>query len=156
MNIPRRIVVGIDGSPESLAALEWAVYEAECTCGEIDAVLVYDSGLAWIDVGSEYQAAIVEHSAARAKQELLRTISASSSEGHDRITIHPLVVDGVPARVLAEHARDADLLVVGTRGRGAFAPHLLGSVSQRCAELSTCPVVIVPSPRPESSGGGES
>ena len=36
MNIPRRIVVGIDGSPESLAALEWAVYEAECTCGEID------------------------------------------------------------------------------------------------------------------------
>ena len=153
MNVPRRIVVGIDGSPESLAALEWAVYEAECTCGEIDAVLAYDSGLAWIDVGSEYQAAIVEHSAARAKQELLRTIGAISSEGHDRITIHPLVVDGVPARVLAEHARDADLLVVGTRGRGAFAPHLLGSVSQRCAELSPCPVVIVPSPRPEPSEG---
>ncbi len=61
-----RIVVGIDGSAESQAALVWAVHEAERTGAEIDAVLAYDSGLAWIDVGSEYQAVIVEQSAKRA------------------------------------------------------------------------------------------
>ena len=145
----RRIVVGIDGSPESRAALEWAVHEAEATGSEIDAVLAYDSGLAWIDVGSEYEAVIMEQSAARASDELHRTLEAIPPDELGGVTVHPVVSAGAAARVLVEQAQDADLLVVGTRGRGGFAGLLLGSVSQRCAERSPCPVVVVPGPKSE-------
>ncbi len=150
----RRIVVGIDGSPESRAALEWAVREAQCTGGEVDAVLAYDSGLAWIDVGSEYQDAIVKHSAERAGEELHCTLEEMAPDGRWPVSVHPFVVAGRPAEVLVELAREADLLVVGSRGRGAFAGLLLGSVTQRCAERSMCPVVIVPGPRSKQDGGG--
>ncbi len=77
MATPRRIVVGIDGSPGSCAALDWAMQEAEQTGGEIDAVLAYDSGLAWIDVGSQYQPAIVEQSAARRRRSCTRRSTRS-------------------------------------------------------------------------------
>lgn len=156
MTTARRVVVGIDGSPESRAALEWALHEAECTGREIDAVLAYDSGLAWIDVGSDYESVIVERSAARATEELHRTLDGVSSLGQGTVVVRPRVVEGGAAHVLVELAHDADLLVVGSRGRGGFAGLLLGSVSQRCAERSPCPVVVVPGHRPEVSNGGTS
>ena len=154
--VPRahgRIVVGIDGSPESRAALDWAAHEAHRAGGEIDAVLAYDSGLAWIDVGSEYEDAIVKHSAEHAGDELHSTLDEMTPDGGWPVTVHPLVVAGPPAEVLVEIACEADLLVVGSRGRGAFAGLLLGSVSQRCAERSSCPVVVVPGPRSIQDGG---
>ena len=55
-------------------------------------------------------------------------------------------IEGNPADVLHDEARDAALLVVGSRGRGGFAGLLLGSVSQRVAQRAPCPVVIVPLP----------
>ena len=51
---------------------------------------------------------------------------------------------GDPRAVLMEEARDSDLLVVGSRGRGGVVGLLLGSVSQRCIETAVCPVVVVP------------
>ena len=53
------------------------------------------------------------------------------------------MVEGYPAPTLIDEAREADLLVVGSRGHGAFAGMLLGSVSQHCAQQAACPVVIV-------------
>jgi nucleotide-binding universal stress UspA family protein len=144
-NHARRIVVGVDGSQESLAALTWAIEEADLAGGEIDAVLAYDSGLAWIDVGSEYQAPILEQSAACAKAALHQALEGLGIEGSTSVPVRPLVVEGQPARVLVELARDADLLAVGSRGRGGFTGVMLGSVSQRCAGHSRCPVVVVPS-----------
>jgi nucleotide-binding universal stress UspA family protein len=142
----RRIVVGVDGSPQSRTALEWAVEQALRTGGDVDAVLAYNSGLAWIDVGSEAESLIVTRSAEVAKQTLHDTIAAAELPDDHSVRVHPLVVEGEPARVLVELAQHADLLVVGTRGRGGFAGLLLGSVSQRCAERSPCPVVVVPTP----------
>jgi nucleotide-binding universal stress UspA family protein len=152
----RRIVVGVDGSPEACAALEWAVREAERTGGDVDAVLAYDSGLAWIDVGSDYQTAIVQHSAEHAWGELHRALTEANPDGKWPVPVHPLAVAGAPAEVLVDFGRKADLLVVGSRGRGAFAGLLLGSVSQRCAERSTCPVVVVPGPRADAELEGAS
>ncbi len=54
------------------------------------------------------------------------------------------VVEGTPAPTLLEAAEGADLLVVGSRGRGGFTGLLLGSVSQQCALHAPCPLVIVP------------
>jgi nucleotide-binding universal stress UspA family protein len=139
-----RIIVGVDGSPQSRAALEWAVGEALLRDGQVDAVLAYGSGLAWIDVGSDSEALIVARSAERAKESLHDAIDAAALPDDGRTRVRPLVVEGDPAQVLVELAEHADLLVVGTRGRGGFAGLLLGSVSQRCAERSPCPVVVVP------------
>jgi nucleotide-binding universal stress UspA family protein len=55
------------------------------------------------------------------------------------------VVQGNAAHVLIEASRDARMLVVGSRGHGAFAGMVLGSVSQHCVQHMTCPVVVVPS-----------
>ncbi len=142
----RRIIVGVDGSPQSRAALEWAATEAQRDGSDVDAVLAYGSGLAWIDVGSDAEALIVARSAERAKEALHETIAAAGLPAEARVRVNPIVVEGEPARALVELAEHADLLVVGTRGRGGFAGLLLGSVSQRCAERSPCPVVVVPSP----------
>lgn len=59
------------------------------------------------------------------------------------VKIRTAVVDGNAARALITAARGADLLVVGNRGHGAFTEALLGSVSQHCVHLVTCPVVVV-------------
>jgi nucleotide-binding universal stress UspA family protein len=57
-----------------------------------------------------------------------------------------LVVDGRPSDVLLRHARDAEMVVVGSRGIGGLGGRLLGSVSQRLAQEATCPVVIIRRP----------
>ncbi len=132
------------------------MHEARHTGDEIDAVLAYDSGLAWIDVGSEYQSAIVKHAAEHARTQLDLTLATMRPDGQWPVAVHPLAVAGSPAEVLVEIARDADLLVVGSRGRGAFAGLLLGSTSQRCAERSSCPVVVVPASRSHREDGSES
>lgn len=138
-----RIVVGVDGSHGSHAALRWALKQAATTGSDIDAVLVYDSGLAWIDVGSDYQDSWAHHAAEQAQAELSRVLEAVAPEPRS-VPIRAVVVEGQPADALVELARDADELVVGTRGRGGFAGLLLGSVSQRCVERAPCPVVVVP------------
>jgi nucleotide-binding universal stress UspA family protein len=148
----QRIVVGVDGSAGSGAALRWAYRQAQLTGAELEVVLAFSSELAWIDVGSDYQARWIEDATLRARDELHRFVAAAApgragvpeAPGSPEVVVHQLVVEGAPADVLVEIARPADLLVVGTRGRGGFAGLLLGSVSQRCVERAPCPVVVVP------------
>jgi nucleotide-binding universal stress UspA family protein len=146
-----RIVVGLDGSSGSVAALEWALGHAELTRSEVTAVLAYSYDLAWIDGGMDYEPKWIEQKALAARRmldELLAKIVPDTAS----VPVHPLVVEGPAAAVLVEIARDADLLIVGSRGRGAFTGLLLGSVSQRCVERSSVPVVVVPDPDRGSPG----
>jgi nucleotide-binding universal stress UspA family protein len=62
------------------------------------------------------------------------------------LDIEPRVLEGNTPQVLLERGKEADVLVVGSRGFGGFRGLLLGSVSQQCVEHATCPVVVVPSP----------
>ena len=64
---------------------------------------------------------------------------------------HTLVAEGDRAESLLLASQDADLLVLGTRGRSPFAGMVLGSVSQRCAAAATCPVVLVKAREPGTS-----
>lgn len=138
-----RVVVGIDGSEGSRRALSWALHYAHAAgIDEVRCVRAFDPPLAWIDIGSEYQPAILAHARAQASADLDAVLD--DVEQPTDVAVVRAVEQGVPADVLVEAARDADLLVVGSRGRGGFAGLLLGSVSQRCAERVSCPVVVVP------------
>jgi nucleotide-binding universal stress UspA family protein len=138
-----RVVVGIDGSEGSRRALAWAFeYAGSAGVDSVRCVHAYDPPLAWIDVGTEYADAIVEHAKRQAESELDRVLADVAAPVD--VTVERRVQQGNAADVLVESSRDATLLVVGSRGRGGFAGLLLGSVSQRCAERALCPVVVVP------------
>ena len=138
-----RVVVGIDGSDGSRRALAWAFQYAQASgADEVKCVRSYEPPLAWIDVGSEYEGPMVARAVEQATAELDDTLS--DFDPPTSLKVVRSVQQGLPADVLVEESRDADLLVVGSRGRGGFAGLLLGSVSQRCAERAWCPVVVVP------------
>jgi nucleotide-binding universal stress UspA family protein len=139
----KRIVVGVDGSAGSEVAFEWALQQAEITGSDLTAVLAYSYELWWIDGGTDYESKVIERNALKARRKLDELL-AKWTPGSTSVTVHPIVVEGHTTTALLEIARDADLLVVGSRGRGELAGLLLGSVSQRCAERASCPVVVVP------------
>lgn len=74
-------------------------------------------------------------------------VAAVSAEGFGDVNITKRVIHGSPAATLIDEARNADLLVVGTRGLGGFKGLLLGSVSHHLANHAPCPLVIVPVPK---------
>lgn len=147
MSAPRngaapRIVVGVDGSAPSIAALRWAVHQAELTGGTLDAVIAWQfpisaGGLGWAPT-SPLDDTDYSELAAKTLSEALAAVSPAPG-----VAVHEIVVEGNAGQVLLEAAKDADLLVVGNRGHGGFADVLIGSVSVRCLHHASCPVVVV-------------
>jgi len=142
-----RIVVGVDGSACSRAALEWALSQARSTGSTVDVV-----GAWQVPTVNEYSykwpAEVFDHDDTEAVTEKLLTDAVAEAQGNAdaQVTVATRAVQGHPAEVLTEAATGAVLLVVGNRGRGAFASMLVGSVSQHCVHHATCPVVVVPAP----------
>ena len=134
-----RIVVGVDGSASSKAALGWAIRQAKLTGAVVDAVI------AWHYPGSYgYPVAVgddADYSELAAKVVTDTIVEVSGPAGP--VEIRPKVVEGNPAAVLLAASNGADLLVVGSRGHGGFVEALLGSVSQHCVHHATCPVVVL-------------
>ncbi|MFE7765330.1 universal stress protein [Streptomyces sp. NPDC057438] len=149
---PRRIVVGVDGSPASYEALRWAVQQAQLTGARLEAWGVYD-----VPGAAGWSGHVVDatYDAVQARQALSDEIRAVLARADD-VPLEEHVSPGNPARVLTEASEGADLLVVGSRGRGGFASLLLGSVSQQCAMHAACPVVIVRSATFDAESGTES
>jgi nucleotide-binding universal stress UspA family protein len=135
-----RVVVGVDGSPHADAALRWALGEAAAhEGGEVRVVFAWQ--LPFTSFPGGYNRDDLEQ---RAKELLVDRVSTvAPSPG---VPLEPLVAEGDPTEALVAAAKDADLLVVGARGRSPFAGLMLGSVSQRCAAKASCPVVIVKLP----------
>ena len=136
-----RIVAGVDGSPSSLAALRWAVRQAELTGTSVDAVMAWQSpaasGLGW----GAAMAGQTDYAELAAK-----TLDQAVSQATDPaspVKVRSMVGAGNAAQVLLDASADADLLVVGSRGHGGFAGALLGSVSQHCTHHAHCPVVVI-------------
>lgn len=144
---PWPVVVGVDGSPCSQDALRWGLAQAKLTGSTIEAVAawqypeVYGYTYGWVPSmpeGGEFA-----KTAERALQETVATV-------RDQLD-HPAevairVAEGHPVQVLMDAARNAQLLVLGSRGHGTFTGILLGSVSQHCVQHAPCPVVVIPQP----------
>ncbi len=154
----RRIVVGVDGSPSSKAALAWAVRQAGLTGASVDAVIAWHyppmvMGVPFAPLEVLDAAACSEHAAQVLNGAISETVDPGGS-----VKISSTVRAGSAYEVLLDASKGADLLVVGSRGHGGFTEALLGSVSQACVHHAHCPVVIirgsVRAPGPTTQQGG--
>lgn len=134
-----RIVVGVDGSPTSEPALRWALEQARLTGGTVAAVQAWDMPISY---GVPVVLSTGEDLAAAAERVLEETVAKVAAD-YPQVSVERRVVRGHPATVLLDAAEDAELLVVGSHGRGGFVSALLGSVSQHCIHHASCPVVVV-------------
>lgn len=134
-----RVLVGVDGSPHSGAALRWALSEAAARSGEVIALLSWQ--MPFIGVPGGFSRQEVEQAA----RDLLLASVAEVAEvaARPRVPLRPILAEGDPTESLIEASKGADLLVLGIRGRSPFAGLMLGSVSQACAAHAACPVVLV-------------
>lgn len=138
------VVVGVDGSPHSEAALRWALADAEKHQGEVTAVFAWQ--VPFSSFPGLYDREALEKAS---KKFLIETVSAIAPS--PKVPLLPLVAEGEPAEALIAAAKDADLLVLGTRGRSRLPGLLLGSVSQACAAAAPCPVVLIKAPAAQES-----
>jgi nucleotide-binding universal stress UspA family protein len=133
------VVVGVDGSEGARAALRLAVLEARLRGATLRVVHAWQ-----IPPGFLLEPPIDGRIFEEIAHGVLEEAVAQLGEEAAGIDVEAALVEGQPARALTESAVDADLLVVGSRGRGGFSGRLLGSTSQQCAHHAPCPVLIVP------------
>jgi nucleotide-binding universal stress UspA family protein len=154
------VVVGLDGSPGSQAALALAHEEARLRGATLHAVHVWrvPLGLALPEPSvaglAPVSAADLDRLAERFHEqadELVQQMLLEELGQEPDVDVRRQVVEANPAEALIEAARGADLLVVGSRGLGGFRGLLLGSVSQHVAQHAPCPVAIVPQDRESAS-----
>jgi nucleotide-binding universal stress UspA family protein len=142
MTTTYRIVVGIDGSEDGDRALWWAVGQARQFGGTVKAVMVYD----WPATEAAYLAGLGHDGERQRAVELLAEAVEHVSRESAGVPIATEVLRGNAGAMLAEAAADADLLVVGSHGRGRLYHAVLGSVAEACVRMAECPVVVVPVP----------
>ncbi|MFF2075977.1 universal stress protein [Kitasatospora sp. NPDC058162] len=131
------VVAGVDGSPESTAAAQWAAEEA----GRRGASLRLVHAWPWLTDGVAAYAEPDDLPAAA--QRTLAEAAEAVRRGHPELAVHTDAVLDSPVDGLVAAAAEAELLVLGSRGRGGFAGLLLGSVSMAVAGRSGTPVVVV-------------
>ncbi|ARF53345.1 universal stress protein [Streptomyces gilvosporeus] len=141
----RRIVVGADGSTHSQAALAYAVQEASLRGAQLQAVH------AWSYPGPEAAVSAVQAAAEKHRQSLEEWL-VPLREAHPDVEVVEELAHEAPALALARASDRADLMVVGSRGRGGFRGLALGSVSHALLQFSQCPLAVI-RPRPQPTPG---
>jgi nucleotide-binding universal stress UspA family protein len=135
-----RVVVGVDGSELSLAALQWAV--AECHAKNEPLTIVTCWHFPPL-IGGPYEPTYsIEPFEEEALQTAAEALEEIGDSGHG-LDVRTEVLQGSASLLLLDLAKSASMVVVGSRGRGGVAGLLLGSVSQHLAEHAPCPVVVV-------------
>lgn len=151
-----RIVVGVDGSAPSITAVRWAATEAALRNAELQVLFAYQTAVPGADFGesvsfqraADEQATAVVEAAVAAAVDVADDVTDDLADDVARaiggtLLVSGSAVRGYPARALLKAAEDADLLVVGNRGRGGFQGLLSGSVSAQVATYAPGPVVVV-------------
>ncbi|MEV8181003.1 universal stress protein [Specibacter sp. NPDC078692] len=137
---PRRaapIVVGVDGSPESILALRWAKTLASTLGCTIMAISAWHLETVY----GPYP--VTDWDGESEAQRVLDEALNQAFEGDSPAGLVAEVRRGRPVPVLLNLAQSAQMLIVGSRGHGGFAGMLLGSVSSACAAHARCPVLVV-------------
>jgi nucleotide-binding universal stress UspA family protein len=147
------IIVGVDGSDAAHAALRFAAEEAKVRDARLVAVLAWtyipapaggDAGLMAMPEGDV--PGLIDAEREAAEMTLGRTIR-DAFDGAPPVEIEQRLLDGDAADAIVDEAANADLVVVGSRGRGDFKSALLGSVSSHVVHHAPCPVVVVKAPK---------
>ena len=142
------IVVGVDGSPNSEHALDWAMRQAAAVHSPLTVIAVHEVAKSYwggIPVIGPADAPLLETLRQAAEGMTQKAASRLGDAGPPSVTVR--AVDGFVVKELVDASQDADLVVVGARGGSSFARVLVGSVSSEVVQHSTCPVVIVPHKR---------
>jgi len=137
------VVVGVDGSEESVAALRWAVRYAAATGTPVWALLAwhYPTVAGQPPVGHAPEA-VNEEVETEEKAILAEAIGKAAADAPG-VHVEGKIRYGHPAEVLIEESGHADVLVVGRRGHTRVIGRHLGSMSQHCVNVAQCPVVVV-------------
>ena len=135
---PPRVVVGYDGSASSNKALELAARQAELTGAILEVVTAWEWPTTYgapLSLPEGFDPASDAKTVVDEAGRLVR-------EAHPAVQTKLLVKEGHPAPILVEASKGASLLVVGSRGHGAFVGMVLGSVSEHCVTNAECPVLV--------------
>jgi nucleotide-binding universal stress UspA family protein len=138
------IVVGVDGAGHSRAALEWAMREAAVRHAPLTVVTVHQAPVEYLGGAvDQMQGHDLAERYRRVAQDAVNRVFARAGEDRpESVTVQS--VNGLPTDALLAAARDADMLVVGSRGAGGFPRSLMGSVSSQVTRHANCPVVVIP------------
>ncbi|SDH55512.1 Nucleotide-binding universal stress protein, UspA family [Lentzea fradiae] len=140
------VVVGVDGSPTSEAALAFAFETASGRGAALTAVMTTQD----FTVDSVYNASRIAIDWAQVEEDGRRLLAqrlAGWQEKYPDVEVHRVVMRDRPARALLRFGAEAQLLVVGSHGHGGFAGMLLGSTSQALVHHAPCPLAIVRTPK---------
>jgi nucleotide-binding universal stress UspA family protein len=140
----RRIVVGVDGSAESVAALGWACREASLSAAEVHAVLALEAACHRVASYAVPAPRQLTGSWGAAREVLRRAVSEAVSL-FPGVSVCTDITEGLAARVLLDHAAHADMLVLGQTSHGPDPYRGAGPVIRACLRAAPCPVVIISS-----------
>lgn len=138
------VVAGVDGSPRSASALDCAFQEADYR--KVDLIAVHTWTRPVSTGPGDMLLPVYDLDAVQAdEQAVLGEALAGRADRYPDVNVRQQVVHGHAAKTLIGHSSEAQLVVVGSRGRGGFTGLLLGSVSQQVLHHAACPILIVPS-----------
>ena len=143
------IIVGVDGSGHSQRALEWAMKEAAIRHVPLTVLTVHEAIRGYYGDITTYpdDPERTEEARKAAQAETDKVLAGLEGPRPDSVTVK--AVHGFPVEELIDAGKDADMLVLGSRGAGGFTRLMMGSVSSQVAQHAHCPVLIVP---PEDHG----
>jgi nucleotide-binding universal stress UspA family protein len=142
------IVVGVDGSPNSERALDWAMRQAAALRTSLTVVAVHEVPKSYwggIPVVGPADSPLLEKLHQAAEEMTQKAAGRLGDAKPASVTVH--AVDGFVVKELVDASQDADMVVVGGRGGHGVARLLMGSVSAEVVQHSACPIVIVPHDR---------
>jgi nucleotide-binding universal stress UspA family protein len=137
------VVVGVDGSEESVAALRWAAGYATAAGATVRALIVWHFPDVAGGAPAGHAPAPIRHESEQHIRDTLDQAVRQVYPDPDTAGVQTRIAYGHPAQELVEASKEASLLVVGSRGHGAFTGMLLGSVSMHCVTSAFCPVTVV-------------
>lgn len=140
------MVVGVDGSPGSDRALEWALKEARRRHWSVQVVTAFGHGEPEGNLG---ETAVMRSHREAAERQLTEQLERVAGPYRDEVSLASEVVPGPPVEVLTQASRTAAMLVLGSHGYGRLYEVLVGSVAAGSIRHATCPVVVIPALRPE-------